>query len=42
MKMSQDYDFIMSSREFTNFHKLGASPTLEGQTGEKLKIAGCS
>lgn len=32
----------MSSREFNNFHKYGASATLEGQRGEKLQIAGCS
>lgn len=32
----------MPSKEFINFHKLGASTTLDGQRGERLKIAGCS
>lgn len=32
----------MAPTEFSNFHKLGASTTLEGQRGDRLKIAGCS
>lgn len=32
----------MASRECISFHKAGASTTLEGQRGERLKIAGCS
>lgn len=32
----------MASREYISFHKLGASTTLEGQRGERLRTAGCS
>lgn len=32
----------MASTECIHSHKLGASTTVEGQNGERLKIAGCS